>query len=152
MDTIAGIVTGVRPEQRIVFYAQSGGRWWMQPLARDPLFSKIQGDSQWKNATHWGEELALLLDPSDSPPHAIESPPAASGAVASVAVVKGQTADPSSFAAAFSLKTTKRRDGDRNPRLKRSRRETFIDGMENCFVLRPYIERDLDTEVRFPGR
>jgi hypothetical protein len=96
MDTIAGTVTGVCPEQRNVFYAQSGGRWWMQPFARDPLFSKIQGDSQWKNATHLGEEVALLLDPSDSPPHAIESPPAASGAVASVAVVKGQTADPSS--------------------------------------------------------
>src|SRR6266853_5729 len=97
MDTIEGRVIGVRPEQRIVLYAKSGGRWWIQPFARDPLFTKIQGDSKWKNVTHLGEEYAaLLVDPRYSPPQTTELLPATGGAVAAVVVVKGQTADPSS--------------------------------------------------------
>src|SRR5580692_10096244 len=92
MDTVEGRVIGVRPEQRIVLYAKSGGRWWIQPFARDPLFTKIQGDSKWKNVTHLGEEYAaLLVDPSYSPSQTTEVMPATGGAV-----VKGQTADPSS--------------------------------------------------------
>ena len=98
MDTIEGRVTSVRPEQRVVLYAKSQGRWWIQPFARDPLFTKIQGDSKWKNVTHLGEEYAaLLVDPSYSPPQTAEVLPAPRGAVAAVAVVKGQTADPSSL-------------------------------------------------------
>ena len=97
MDTIEGRVIRVRPEQRIVLYAKSGGRWWIQPFARDPLFTKIQGDSKWKNVTHLGEEYAaLLVDPSYSPSKTTELLPATGGAVAAVAVVKGQTADSSS--------------------------------------------------------
>jgi len=97
MDTIEGRVTSVRPEQRVVLYAKNEGRWWIQPFARDPLFTKIQGDSKWKNVTHLGEQYAaLLVDPSYSPPHTTEVLPAAGGAIAAVAVVKGQTADPSS--------------------------------------------------------
>src|SRR3984893_15302520 len=97
MDTIEGREIGVRPEQRIVLYAKSGGRWWIQPFARDPLFTKIQGDSKWKNVTHLGEEYAaLLVEPTYSPPQTTEVLPAITGAVAAVAVVKGQTADPSS--------------------------------------------------------
>src|SRR5882757_9409285 len=97
MDTIEGRVIGVRPEQRIVLYAKSGGRWWIQPFARDPLFTKIQGDSKWKNVTHLGDEYAaLLVDPSYSPPKSGEGLPATGGAVAAVTVVKGKTADPSS--------------------------------------------------------
>ena len=101
MDTIEGRVIGVRPElrpeKRIVLYAKSGGRWWIQPFARDPLFTKIQADSKWKNVTHLGEEYAaLLVDPSYSPPQTTELLPATGGAVAAVAVVKGRTADPSS--------------------------------------------------------
>jgi hypothetical protein len=96
MDTIEGRVISVRPEQRIVLYAKSGGRWWIQPFARDPLFTKIQGDSKWKNVTHLGEEYAaLLVDPSYSPPQTTEVLPATGGTVAAVAVVKGQIANPS---------------------------------------------------------
>src|SRR5713101_2476412 len=92
MDTIEGRVIGVRPEQRIVLYAKSGGRWWIQPFARDPLFTKIEGDSKWKNVTHLGEEYAaLLVDPSYSPAQTTEVLPTANGAVAAVAVVKGHT-------------------------------------------------------------
>src|SRR2546427_12938997 len=32
MDTIEGRVIDFRPEQRIVLYAESGGRWRMRPL------------------------------------------------------------------------------------------------------------------------
>jgi hypothetical protein len=97
MDTIEGRVIGVRPEHRIVLYAKSGGRWWIQPFARDPLFTKIQADSKWKNVTHLGEEYAaLLVDPSYSPPQTTELLPATGGAVAAVAVVKGLSANPSS--------------------------------------------------------
>jgi len=97
MDTIEGRVISVRPEQRIVLYAKSGGRWWIQPFARDPLFTKIQGDSKWKNVTHLGEEYAaLLVDPTYSPPQNTELLPATGGTVAAVAVIKGQTADHSS--------------------------------------------------------
>ena len=97
MDTVEGRVIGVRPEQRIVLYAKSGGRWWIQPFARDPLFTKIQGDSKWKNVTHLGEEYAaLLVDPSYSPSQTTDVGPATGGAVVAVTVVKGQTADPSS--------------------------------------------------------
>jgi len=58
-----------------------------------PVFTKIQGDSKWKNVTHLGEEYAaLLVDPSYSPPQTTEVLPATGGAVAAVVVVKGQTA------------------------------------------------------------
>ena len=97
MDTIAGRTIGARPEQRIVLYAKSGGRWWIQPFARDPLFTTIQRDSKWKNVTHLGEEYAaLLVDPSYSPPQTAELLPAKGGAIAAVAVVKGHPADSSS--------------------------------------------------------
>jgi hypothetical protein len=97
METIEGRVTGGRPEQRIVLYAKSQYRWWIQPFARDPLFTKIQADSKWKNVTHLGEEYAaLLVDPRYSPPQIMEVLPAAGGAIAAVAVVKGQAADPTS--------------------------------------------------------
>lgn len=52
-DTIEGRVSGVRADQRIVLYAKSEGRWWVQPLVETP-FTKIQGDSTWKNKTHLG--------------------------------------------------------------------------------------------------
>jgi len=34
-----GRVIGVRPEQRIVLYAKSGGRWWIQPFASRTRYS-----------------------------------------------------------------------------------------------------------------
>jgi hypothetical protein len=97
MDTIEGRVIGARPEQQIVLYAKSGGHWWIQPFARDPLFTKVQGDSKWKNVTHLGEEYAaLLVELPYSPPQITEVLPATGGAIAAVAVVKGQNADRSS--------------------------------------------------------
>ena len=96
MDTIEGRATGVRPGQQIVLYAKSDGRWWIQPFAREP-FTKIQGDSQWKNETHLGTEYAaLVVDTGETPPQTTEILPARGGGVAAVAVVKGQSPDSSS--------------------------------------------------------
>ena len=96
MDTIEGRATDVRPGQQIVLYAKSDGRWWIQPFAREP-FTKIQGDSNWKNETHLGTEYAaLVVDPGDTPPQTMEVLPARGGGVAAVAVVKGRSPDSSS--------------------------------------------------------
>ena len=43
MDSIEGRVIGLRPEQRIVLYAKSGGRWLIQPFARDRYSLKSKG-------------------------------------------------------------------------------------------------------------
>jgi hypothetical protein len=59
MDDIEGSVTNAKPEQQIVLYAHSGV-WWIQPLTNQP-FTRIQSDSTWKNATHYGTEYAALL-------------------------------------------------------------------------------------------
>jgi len=62
-----------------------------------PVIHQNPRDSKWKNVTHLGEEYAaLMVDPSYSPPQITEVLPATGGAVAAVAVVKGQTPDPSS--------------------------------------------------------
>ena len=67
-DTIEGRVSGVRADQRIVLYARSEGRWWVQPLVETP-FTKIQGDSTWENNTHLGTDYAaLLVNPGYEPP------------------------------------------------------------------------------------
>jgi len=96
MDTIEGRVIGVRTGQQLVLYAKSGGRWWIQPFAKDPLFTKIQSDSTWKNVTHLGEEYAaLVVDPGYAPPQTTEVLPAKGGAVEAVLVVKGRPADSS---------------------------------------------------------
>ena len=60
MRTISGRVTGARPNQRIVLYAQTQSLWWVQPYADQP-FTKIQPDSTWKSSTHPGQEFAALL-------------------------------------------------------------------------------------------
>ncbi len=58
--TISGRVTGAQPGQRIVLYAQTESRWWVQPFADQP-YTKIAPDSTWKNSTHPGQEFAALL-------------------------------------------------------------------------------------------
>jgi hypothetical protein len=94
MDTIEGRVIGARAEQRIVLYAKGGGHWWIQPFARDPLFTKIQTDSTWKNVTHLGEEYAaLLVNSGYSPPQTVDVLPASGREIAAVRVVNGQPPD-----------------------------------------------------------
>jgi hypothetical protein len=93
-DTIEGRVSGVRADQRIVLYARSEGRWWVQPLVETP-FTDIQGDSTWKNRTHLGADYAaLLVNRGYEPPPSPEELPGQGGGVAAVAQVKGQGTEP----------------------------------------------------------
>ncbi len=87
--TIEGRVIGARPGQQIVLYARSGA-WYVQPFTEQP-YTKIQPDSTWKNSTHLGTEYAaLLVEPEYRPPGIIDVLPNKGGAVAAVAVVKGE--------------------------------------------------------------
>lgn len=93
-DIIEGKVTGARPGQSIVLYAHSGS-WWVQPLVNQP-FTKLQPDSRWTNSTHLGTDYAaLLVDSGYDPPARINALPTTGGAVAAVAIVKGQNSPPS---------------------------------------------------------
>src|SRR5215469_693516 len=93
-DTIEGRVSPVRADQRIVLYAKSEGRWWVQPLVETP-FTTIQGDSTWKNRTHLGTHYAaLLVNPGYEPPYSPEELPTQGGVVAAVALVQGRGSDP----------------------------------------------------------
>ncbi len=93
-DIIEGRVTGGRAGQQIVLYARSG-TWWVQPLVNHP-FTKIQSNMKWTNATHLGTEYAaLLVEPNYRPPATTDTLPTPGGAVAAVAIVKGQSSPPS---------------------------------------------------------
>jgi hypothetical protein len=93
-DIIEGRVTGGRAGQQIVLYARSG-TWWLQPLVNQP-FTKIQSNMKWTNATHLGTEYAaLLVEPNYRPQAMTDTLPTPGGAVAAVAIVKGQNSPPS---------------------------------------------------------
>src|SRR5215203_6097900 len=82
---IAGRVTGARPGQRIVLFAQAG-IWWVQPT-RDEPFTSIQPDSTWTNSIHLGTEYAaLLVEPGYRPPQTMDSLPSEAGDVVAVKV------------------------------------------------------------------
>src|SRR5262245_27667011 len=86
---IEGYVIGARPGQQIVLYARSGA-WYIQPFTDRP-FTNIQPDSTWRNSTHLGTEYAaLLVEPEYRPPFITDVLPNEGGAVAAVAVVKGE--------------------------------------------------------------
>lgn len=87
--TIAGRVSGARPQQRIVIFAKSG-QWWVQPNAAQP-FTNIQSDASWTNATHLGTEYAaLLVEPGYLPPVTTDALPSPGGAVIALATTPGQ--------------------------------------------------------------
>jgi hypothetical protein len=88
LDTIAGRVTGARPEQKIVIYARSGA-WWVQPDVVAPFIS-IQPNSTWSTETHLGYEYAaLLVNPGYTPPPTLDTLPTEGGPIARAVVVKG---------------------------------------------------------------
>jgi hypothetical protein len=94
LEVIEGRVSGAKPGQHIVLYAQSG-QWWVQPLADKP-FTEIQGDSTWKNWTHPGYAYAaLLVDSRFRPQPTLAALPDTGGAVMAVATVRGGTSSPS---------------------------------------------------------
>lgn len=91
LDTIEGHARNAEPGQRIVLYAKSEDRWWVQPSTADP-FTTIQGDGNWRNQTHLGAQYAaLLVDPTYYPPETRAALPNRGGGVEDVVVVKGQS-------------------------------------------------------------
>jgi hypothetical protein len=96
-DVIEGTVLGARPGQRIVLYSKCGGLWWLQPLLTSP-FTAILPDKGWRNETHLGTEYAaLLVDPLYHPAAVLRQLPERGGAVAQVAVTRGQEKSSSFF-------------------------------------------------------
>ncbi len=66
------------------------GSWWVQPLVDQP-FTTIEGDSKWRNTTHFGTQYAaLLVDANYRPPARTDSLPSLGHGVVIVAVVNGR--------------------------------------------------------------
>lgn len=85
---IAGIVSGVKPEDhRVVIYAL-GDVWYVQPLVSAP-FTSIDTNGKWKSWTHGGYEYAAFLVKSSYKPAATtEVLPEVAGDVLAVDKVK----------------------------------------------------------------
>ena len=88
-DDIAGSVTGTKPaEARVVIYAHSGDRWWVQPLEDDP-FTAIKSGLEWNSRIHLGfEYAALLVHKSYTPPKQPMSLPPVEGCVWAMDIAK----------------------------------------------------------------
>jgi hypothetical protein len=96
-DVMEGTVSGAKPGQLLVLYAQTGGRWWLQPLLAAP-FTPIAADGVWRNETHLGTDYAVLLvDPGYRPTPMLDQLPPAGRGVAAVAVTAGQEKSSSYF-------------------------------------------------------
>jgi hypothetical protein len=94
---IEGTTRGARQGQRIVLYSKCGGLWWLQPLLSSP-FTAILPDKEWRNEMHLGTDYAaLLVDPSYHPAAVLRRLPERGGAVAEVAVARGQEKSSSFF-------------------------------------------------------
>ena len=90
VDVIEGRASGSVPGQQIVLYAKSEDLWWIQPFTDKP-FTKIDGDSKWKNQTHLGSEYAaLLVDAGFRPPQTTETLPVLGSGVVAVSIARGQ--------------------------------------------------------------
>jgi hypothetical protein len=96
-DVIEGSVRGARQGQRMVLYSKCGQLWWLQPLLASP-FTPILPNKEWRNEVHLGAEYAaLLVDPSYHPTAVLRQLPKREGAVAQVAVARGQEKSSSFF-------------------------------------------------------
>src|SRR5271169_843278 len=89
-DIIDGRVTGARPGQRLVLYANTDGRWGLCQQSDQP-FTNIESDGRWKASVHLGlQYAALLVDPTYNPPQQIESLPIVGNGVVALTVVNGE--------------------------------------------------------------
>jgi hypothetical protein len=137
--SIAGTTAGVTAQSaRLVIYAHSGDRWWVQPLAAAP-FTEIRVDGQWQTTTHLGFEYAVLVvDKSYSPEAQRFTIPAIGGCVWALITVKGRVAkaDDDSGRARSASKSV--RFSGYDWRVKSGSAEpgpnTFSDGEENVRV------------------
>jgi hypothetical protein len=89
-DIIEGRVTGARPGQRIVLYANTDGRWGLCRQSGQP-FTNIETDGRWKASIHLGiQYAALLVDPTYNLPEQTESLPIVGNGVLALAVANGE--------------------------------------------------------------
>jgi hypothetical protein len=89
-DVIDGRVTGARPGQRIVVYANTDGRWGLCPQSGQP-FTNIESDGRWRASVHLGlQYAALLVDPTYDPHEQTESLPTVGNGVVALTVVNGE--------------------------------------------------------------
>jgi hypothetical protein len=89
-DMVEGRVTGARPGQRIVLYANTDGRWGVCRQSGQPS-TNIEADGRWKALVHLGlQYAALLVDPTYNPPEQTESLPIVGNGVVALAVVNGE--------------------------------------------------------------
>jgi hypothetical protein len=87
---IDGRVTGARPEQRIVLYTKTDGRWGLCRQSGQPS-ANVEAGGRWKASVHLGlQYAALLVDPSYNPPEQAESLPIIGNGVVALAVVNGE--------------------------------------------------------------
>lgn len=61
---ISGRVTGPAEGSRILLYARSGGKWWIQPYGYIP-YTVIAADGSWSNSSHLGTDYAAVLTKGD---------------------------------------------------------------------------------------
>ena len=88
MKTLSGKVVGARSDQHVVVYAESEGRWWVQPTV--PSTNESAAPADWQGQTHPGFEYgALLVDAGFTPPQSIEHLPEVGGQIVAVATVPG---------------------------------------------------------------
>ncbi len=88
-DTVDGRVTGARPGQRIVLYANTDGRWGLCEQSGQRS-TNIESDGRWKASVHLGlQYAALLVDPTYDPHEQTESLPIVGNGVLALAVVSG---------------------------------------------------------------
>jgi hypothetical protein len=89
-DIMEGRVTGARPGQRIVLYANTDGRWGVCRQSGQAS-TNIEADGRWKASVHLGSQYAaLLVDPTYTPPEQTESLPIVGNGVMALAVVNGE--------------------------------------------------------------
>jgi hypothetical protein len=88
VDQIAGRVTGAAAGQRVVLFARSADRWWVQPGPNEP-YTAIAGDGTFSQSTHLGTEYAaLLVDAAYRPPYTTPTLPPKGGSVVAIATIE----------------------------------------------------------------
>lgn len=96
-DVMEGTVRGAQQGQHMVLYSKCGGLWWLQPLLTSP-FTAILPNKEWRNEMHLGTDYAaLLVDAAYHPAAVLRQLPKQGGAVAAVAVARGQEKSSSFF-------------------------------------------------------